>query len=58
MTTREDNTKKNNEEIELLSDDELNKVAGGAGGWSGFPTSPDDDSQPPFNPSGGREGGK
>lgn len=61
METREDNTKKNNEELELLSDDELDKVAGGAGGWIGFHSFPDDDSQPSFNPGGnpgGREGGK
>jgi len=37
MTTREENLKKINEELEKLSDEELEKVAGGArGSWFGM----------------------
>jgi len=37
MTTREENLKKINEELEKLSDEELEKVAGGArGSWLGM----------------------
>jgi|GEM_PF-6979972 len=59
MANREDNTKKSNEEIELLSDDDLDNVTGGAGGWSNVYSSSYDDSQIPSNIQlGSRVGGK